>query len=789
MSQASFEVPKVEEVSDEELEIGDVNLKPAPVVETSRSTRASSKPREPVMFKRSARIASREEEPVSIGISGDREVGGKNGVLASVCVVERDFFERYCGAVKGSGEKICAVSDCMVSSHRHQRNKAALERGTFLIGVGIGTTKAYVLSEPRLLAHQVPRDEDFSEWFHQTQPASLLVRQFSDRIDSYIGSPSEASGDSQHVSWDDAAYEKLPSMSEMAATIKEFTTPNKVQAMIKTEKNRIEMDKMKQIKLFEESLDIGPSPLPGLVDGMDEGPLKDLLASVTDCLVDQENKIQTLNKNLVASQAQIQQNLGRISEVSTVAQQALLLIGECPSDKPELLSASVWKRIASMSEAEKEREDVMLEVTAAMEDLDTAQRSVNKKIKSLNERFQIVIPNLQQRMDIQDAKQVPPSDSPPSKHIEEELHQMRATIVDLNADNMHWKRMEGSMAPETTARLMTLEAELSDCRRVLRGNNTYSYNDQVFGSVADVERLLGESLGNASIGDFLDIYTLLCLAQDSFVDGKTYADKSRSAFNIKSTNMEVDIMSTMSHPAPLTLFGKGEGKSALVAPEEGFGFRLKDFGMYSGRHVNSFRQDIQKKSNHIIASVRGSVKGSGAAAQLSKHLSVESRNHLSELLGHWSDWHEEMVEQCGYTSNDAWCFIGFTARCVMDHLVPPRMEIAAIGNLDSARSKALVIWAVMQVHIRIEEIIEAKFKSHHVVTTAMSNFVMKTRVDRSQVAAVASKVTDATKLVAQCEKKVATLEAELKSFKQSQGNKIANLGKKKGGEAAKKSDI
>lgn len=217
--------------------------------------------------------------------------------------------------------------------------------------------------------------------------------------------------------------------------------------------------------------------------------------------------------------------------------------------------------------------------------------------------------------------------------------------------------MEGSMAPETTAGLLTLEAELSDCRRVLlQGSNTHSCNDQVFGLAADVECQLGGSLDEASIGDFLDVCALLCLAQDSFVDGKTHVDKSRLAFNIKSTNVEVDIVSAMSHPAPLTLFGEGEGKSALVAPKEGFGFCLKDFGKHRGRHVNSFRQDIQKK-NHIIALVRGLVKGTGAAAQLSKHLSVESRNHLSELLGHWLDWHEEMAEQCGCASIDAWCFI------------------------------------------------------------------------------------------------------------------------------------
>lgn len=111
------------------------------------------------------------------------------------------------------------------------------------------------------------------------------------------------------MSWDDATFEKLPSVAEMAVTVKEFATPNKVQpSHDQTEKNRVEMDEVKQIKLFEESMETGPSPLPGLVEGMDLSPLKDPLAAATECLVDQENKMLTLNRNLVASQDQIQQN-------------------------------------------------------------------------------------------------------------------------------------------------------------------------------------------------------------------------------------------------------------------------------------------------------------------------------------------------------------------------------------------------------------------------------------------------------------------------------------------------
>ena len=250
---------------------------------------------------------------------------------------------------------------------------------------------------------------------------------------------------------------------------------------------------------------------------------------------------------------------------------------------------------------------------------------------------------------------------------------------------------------------------------------------------------------------------------------------------IDSTNMEVNIMATMAHPAPLCLFARSEGKTALMIPEDGFGYRLKTFGLFSGRQVNSFRQDVSKKVACILSSVKGSLQGDGLAVELAKHLLLKVKSQLSELLSFLSDWHEELVEQCDYTSDTAWTFIGFAVRCIMDHLVQPRMEVAAVTSLSLNDSKALVIWAVLQVHIRLNEIIDANFKSHQVVTTAMSNFVMKTRVDRSQVDALGSKVVEAVKVASVSDKKATTLEADLKSVKQMHGNKISALEKKVAG--------
>ena len=84
----------------------------------------------------------------------------------------------------------------------------------------------------------------------------------------------------------------------------------------------------------------------------------------------------------------------------------------------------------------------------------------------------------------------------------------------------------------------------------------------------------------------------------------------------------------------------------------------------------------------------------------------------------------------------------------------------------------------MQVHNRLNDIISKNFKSHDVVTTAMSNFIMKTRVDRTQIEEVKDLAVEAKKLVAENSKKLATLTADFHSFKQATGNRLAALDKK-----------
>ena len=181
----------------------------------------------------------------------------------------------------------------------------------------------------------------------------------------------------------------------------------------------------------------------------------------------------------------------------------------------------------------------------------------------------------------------------------------------------------------------------------------------------------------------------------------------------------------------------------------------------------------------MISAIKGTIKTNNAATDLAKHLLTEVTSQLTELLALLSDWHEDLTEQCDYQSTQAWQFIGLSVRAMMDFLVPPRMAVSAITNFTLPENKASVIWAVLSEHIRMKELVVVDFKSHHVVTTAMSNFIMKTRVDRSLVTQVEDKASVNTKAITATDKRLATLETDLKSVKQTHGNKIAALEKKK----------
>ena len=135
--------------------------------------------------------------------------------------------------------------------------------------------------------------------------------------------------------------------------------------------------------------------------------------------------------------------------------------------------------------------------------------------------------------------------------------------------------------------------------------------------------------------------------------------------------------------------------------------------------MSRFRHTVTWKTHDLILGIKGSQQARGRCAELSRHLCTETKSQLAELLALLADWYDERTNQSDYSSKVTWEFEDFVTRAIMEHLAPPRMEVASISALSSTKSKALVIWAVLQVHIRLNSIIDAGFKAHSVVTTAI----------------------------------------------------------------------
>jgi hypothetical protein len=71
---------------------------------------------------------------------------------------------------------------------------------------------------------------------------------------------------------------------------------------------------------------------------------------------------------------------------------------------------------------------------------------------------------------------------------------------------------------------------------------------------------------------------------------------------------------------------------------------------------------------------------------------------------------------------------------------------------------------VMQVHIRMNSLISCGFKPHSVLITTMTTFVMKNRIDASQLESVTIKCDSVVKSNAGLDKRVGYLEVLSKTL-------------------------
>ena len=758
-----------EEVSYEEVDLSEIDSNPTTIVSTPTGDRP--------LFSEKAT-----ESEVGAGTGGvfsggptvEDEGEGKLEVVARVRRVDAAFMDDYClGWINGGrDDKICLrpssgrEGGCHYQSHS---NKFKAEIGSFLITFRAGRTGLCALSEPTLTEDRLVGSDSIDDLLSTSYPLPVLVKFFNDRLEADDPKSPTAT--------------ILKSLKKVHFSHKKIQTPFAVESKIENLRHAFDVDSVQTKLKFEDkrateedTLEI--TTVQGLVEAMDDDTVRDVLLILVKVLSQNASHIEHLKKSTRQTRKHSVDLIDRLEEIFLYSQVIGQQLGKKPLGDTELVGTTIWKSLSRLSEeleAGKDQFDILSGIVA---DLRSRSEVNNKNIQTMATKMKQTIPNLQSRMKTQETRRDSEGSGLSSNVDRSELRGLFDKIAVLEGEQRELASLVSMYPRGLDERLASVEEKMAEISDAADASGLYVFGDWRFQSAVDVERFLGDELQDVSIADFPELFRLLCQVSDKFTDGKTYADKSRSSQSIESTNAEVDVMATMSHPLPLVLFGKTEGKATLMDPEKGFGYQLDTYPKFSGRQ-SAFRQVITRKTNDLLLTIRGNLKATGRASDLAKHLCSETRNQLAEVLALLSDWHDELTNQCDYTSKVAWEFEGFVIRAVMEHLAPPRMEVASVSGLSSSRSKSLIIWAVLQVHARLISLIEAKFKSHAVVTTAMSHFIMKTRVDRSHVVDVGEKLKESLKDKTALEKRIASLESELKTFKQATGNKLSTLEKKK----------
>jgi hypothetical protein len=198
-----------------------------------------------------------------------------------------------------------------------------------------------------------------------------------------------------------------------------------------------------------------------------------------------------------------------------------------------------------------------------------------------------------------------------------------------------------------------------------------------FRTEEDLMALLGPSMAGHSIGIYVDLVGVLTRLEDTFADGKTYTDKTRSAKLCDLTPLAADQMASLDFPTVLFLFEKTPGKKVPVDEDEGWGHRLESFDRYTGAKGKCVRTDITTRTRTLTTKIKGAIIGSGPAQRLARHLSSEVNRQVAAFTNFLTEYEGELEHECNYPAKVAWNYLGVCARAIIKHLVVPRI----VGNM------------------------------------------------------------------------------------------------------------
>lgn len=266
-----------------------------------------------------------------------------------------------------------------------------------------------------------------------------------------------------------------------------------------------------------------------------------------------------------------------------------------------------------------------------------------------------------------------------------------------------------------------------------------------FNDITDVQQYLKNNKVE-NVGIFWDLFSVLVAMKPKSHSGKDWADEVHSSMRTSTTNHLNDLCASMTHPRPHLLFGKANGE--LCRFDKGFG--CPNYLSWVGKGTDSHKLQLTNYLKDFLEGVKGAMWGSSQGNVLANEM-------LNAVKGQWNDlitfiesfysdltiiesFYSDLTTIANFPAQQAWELVGRSVGAFFETMRLVRRRASRIQDANTLKSKALLMWTVLQCHRQAAQFISLDFRGHPSIVKEMSLFMLTQRVNPSELTLLEDKV-------------------------------------------------
>jgi hypothetical protein len=310
----------------------------------------------------------------------------------------------------------------------------------------------------------------------------------------------------------------------------------------------------------------------------------------------------------------------------------------------------------------------------------------------------------------------------------------------------------GPDADQAGVQVEALMRRVGELEQVTSGE-TIEISGVRFNSVADVSEWL--RINEVNTGALAwDLFSVLVAAKPKSRTGQERADEAYSAIRTKTSVSENDLIASMSHVRPLLLYGK---KNELAPLEEGFA-ACKSFDTWNG-NLHAYKHQLSGYVRDFCSGIKTNLRNATPSAKMVGFTLLSMvENQWTVLCQYIDGLTLELTAEAKFSKDKAWKLVAHCLSAVFEQMYEYRARVALLEDISTLQGRASLMWAVLQCHRIMEEVLNHKFRSHPSVVRVMSLFLLTERVDPKELVAIADRVKLAEAKASDLERAVRQIE-------------------------------